>query len=217
MHYSQTVSRRKLIVGALATPIAMRLLGMPGPAMASPEGASAFVEKLVDEAITVLKIPLDDKTRRESGLRSLLVENFDLPLISRLVVGRHWRKANEAQKEAFRQVFEEHIVRVYTSQLGAYGDERVEMRSIVARSDKDTIVGTEIVRQSDPPLRIDWLVRETSGTYKVIDIAAEGVSMMTTKRSEFSSVIARDGMDGLISQLEQMNESGSVDVADDIG
>ena len=217
MHKGSSVSRRKMLVGALAAPIALQMFGVARPAVASPDGASAFVKSLVDAAILVLKIPVEEQARRERALRDLLIENFDLPLITRLVVGRYWRKANDAQKEAFMMVFEQHIVQVYTSQLGVYRDQRVEMRNVNARTDKDTIVGTEIMRQSDPPLRLDWLVRETNGSYKIIDLAAEGVSMMTTKRSEFSSVIAREGIDGLIDRLEQLNQSGAIEIATEIG
>lgn len=205
------------MLGALAAPTALQIFGRSRPAMATPEGASAFVKNLVDEAIAVLKIPIENKIERERGLQNLLTENFDFPLITRLVVGRYWRKANDAQKEAFMVVFKQHIVGVYTSQLGVYSDEKVAMRNVAARTDKDTIVGTEIMRQSDPPLRLDWLVRETNGAYKIIDIAAEGVSMMTTKRSEFSSVIAREGIDGLINRLEKMNQSGAIEIATEIG
>ena len=206
-----------MLMGAFSAPIALQMFGGVRPAVATPDGASAFVKNLVDAAILVLKIPVEEQARRERGLRDLLIENFDLPLITRLVVGRYWRKANAAQKEAFMMVFEQHMVQVYTSQLGVYSDQRVEMRTVAARTDKDTIVGTEIMRQSDPPLRLDWLVRETNGSYKIIDLAAEGVSMMTTKRSEFSSVIAREGIDGLINRLEQLNQSGAIEIATEIG
>lgn len=158
-----------MLMGAFSAPIALQMFGGVRPAVATPDGASAFVKNLVDAAILVLKIPVEEQARRERGLRDLLIENFDLPLITRLVVGRYWRKANAAQKEAFMMVFEQHIVQVYTSQLGVYSDQRVEMRTVAARTDKDTIVGTEIMRQSDPPLRLDWLVRETNGSYKIID------------------------------------------------
>ena len=144
----------------------------------------------------------------------MLLSYFDLPLITRLVIGRYWRKVNEEQKQAFATVFEQHIVRVYTSQLGVYRDEKVEVRNVAARTDKDTIVGTEVMRESDPPLRIDWLVRESDGQYRIIDVAAEGVSMMTTKRSEFSSVIAREGMDGLIEQLKALNARGETEIGE---
>ena len=200
------------MVGALAAPLALQIFGGAQPAMATQDGASAFVKSLIDVAIVVLKIPVEERAQRERGLRTLLTENFDLPLITRLVIGRYWRKADDTQKEACMMVFEQHIVQVYSTQLGVYRDGRVKMRNVAARTDKDTIVGTEIIRQSEPPLHLDWLVRETNGTYKIIDIAADGVSMMTTKRSEYSSVIAREGIDGLIIRLEQLNQSGAIEI-----
>ena len=200
------------MVGALAAPLALQFFGGARPAIATPDGASAFVKSLVDAAIEVLKIPVEEQAQRERGLRTLLTENFDLPLITRLVIGRYWQKADDAQKEAFMVVFEQHMVQVYSTQLGVYMDGRVEMRNVAARTDKDTIVGTEIIRQSEPLLRLDWLVRETNGTYKIIDIAAEGVSIMTTKRSEYSSVITREGIDGLIDRLDQLNKSGAIEI-----
>lgn len=207
-------SRRHLIVGTATAALAHRLAGGIASAEASPDGAAAFVKNLVAEAVKVLQIPAERKADRESGFQQLLLSFFDLPLITRLVVGRYWRKANEEQKQAFTIVFEQHIVKVYTSQLGVYRDEKVEVRNVAARTDKDTIVSTEVMREADPPLRIDWLVRERDGDYRIIDLAAEGVSMMTTKRSEFSSVIARDGMDGLIQQLEALNARGSTDIGE---
>jgi len=208
------IARRHLVMGAIGLPFAHRWIGGIGSAKASPDDAAAFVQSLIAEAISVLQIPGDQKAEREAGFRRLLLTFFDVPLITRLVVGRYWRKANDAQKEAFATVFEQHIVKVYTSQLGVYRDEKVEVRNVAARTDKDTIVGTEVKRNDDPPLRIDWLVRENEGKYHIIDVAAEGVSMMTTKRSEFSSVIARDGIDGLIEKLEALNARGVTEIGE---
>ncbi|MDP6012563.1 MAG: ABC transporter substrate-binding protein [Alphaproteobacteria bacterium] len=199
------ISRRSLTRIATLVPFAIALGGRPGPSSASPDGAAHFIEGLIDEAIAVLRIPVEERVSRESQFRTLLRDKFDVPLITRLVVGRHWRRATDAQKQAFMLVFEEHIVKIYTSQLGVYNEEIVAIRNVASRTERDTIVGTEVMRSSDAPLQLDWLVREEAGAYRVIDIAAEGVSLMTTKRSEFSSVIQRDGLDGLIEKLRVLN------------
>ena len=199
------ISRRSLTRIATLVPFAIALGGRPGPSSASPDGAAHFIEGLIDEAIAVLRIPVEERVSRESQFRTLLRDKFDVPLITRLVVGRHWRRATDGQKQAFMLVFEEHIVKIYTSQLGVYNEEIVAIRNVASRTERDTIVGTEVMRSSDAPLQLDWLVREEAGAYRVIDIAAEGVSLMTTKRSEFSSVIQRDGLDGLIEKLRVLN------------
>ena len=137
--------------------------------------------------------------------RTLLNQNFDMPAIIRIVLGRHWRTATPGQKSKFSHVFRTHLIQVYTSQLGVYGGEIIEIEKSAQLSKKDTVIYTLVIRNEDDPLRLDWRVRETKRGLKVIDVAAEGVSMLTTKRSEFTSLVAREGVDALIGRLEDMN------------
>ena len=164
-----------------------------------------FVGELIDKAIKVLELPAEKRAQREAGFRALLNQNFDLPTIVRLVLGRHWRTATPRQKSKFAQVFKTHLVQVYTSQLGLYEGEIIVIEKSASLSKKETVIYTLILRDGELPLRVDWRVRETDHGLKVIDVAAEGVSMLTTKRSEFTSVVAREGVDALIGKLEDLN------------
>ena len=182
------------------------LPGLSGP-MASQETppAEQFISELIEKAIKVLELPVEAKLEREKEFRTLLNQNFDMQLIVRLVLGRHWRTATPGQKSKFSHVFRTHLIQVYTSQLGVYGGETVEIEKSARLSKKDTVIYTLVIRNEDDPLRLDWRVRETDRGLKVIDVAAEGVSMLTTKRSEFTSLVAREGVDALIGRLEDMN------------
>ncbi len=104
------ISRRSLTKALAFLPLGMSFLGHSGAAAASPDGAASFVEGLIDKAMVVLRIPLEQRSQRESEFRTLLRANFDVPLITRLVVGRHWRRATADQQQALATVFEEHIV-----------------------------------------------------------------------------------------------------------
>jgi phospholipid transport system substrate-binding protein len=66
---------------------------------------------------------------------------------------------------------------------------------------KDVFVRTRIVQAESPEIRCDWRVRKLGDTLKVIDIVVEGVSMLSTQRSEFTAVINKHGPDGLIEAL----------------
>lgn len=195
-------SRRRFLAGVVTTAC---MLCAPGPAVTSPDDAAELVREVIAETTDVLRQTANGARERETHFRRLLAQYFDLALITRFVVGRHWRSANDGQKREFAQVFEQHIVKVYASRLSGYQDEKIEIRNITARTERDTIVATEVIRDTDDPLRLDWLVRKRDGGYKIIDVAAEGVSMLASKRSEFSSVIAREGMDGLIDRLHALN------------
>lgn len=169
------------------------------------DGAAAHVALLIDRALAMLKAPPGDPARSDAAFRRLLDDYFDLPTIARLVLGRHWRAAAPEQRESFAQAFEEHIVRVYTSRLRSYNGEEAEIRGTAARTARDAVVAMEVRRPEGPPLRLDWLVRRAESRYRVIDVAAQGVSLLVTKREEFDAVVERDGLDGLIAQLRELN------------
>src|SRR6266404_2577473 len=93
------------------------------------------------------------------------------------------KKADPAAREArFRQLFHED-----------FGGETFKIRS--SRSDGDgIIVSTDVFSPgSTSPLRIDWRLVTDNGVYKISDVIVEGVSMSVTQRSEFASVIQRNG------------------------
>ena len=121
------------------------------------------------------------------------------------MLGRYWRRATPDQKQSFATVFRIHIIKVYNSQLGLYEDQIVNIKQVTPLNDTDPVIFTEIEQEDGPPLRIDWRVRDKGGRIKVVDVAAEGVSMVTTKRSEYRSVLAREGLDSLIARLEELN------------
>ena len=60
------------------------------------------------------------------------------------------------------------------------------------------------------PVRIEWRVREAKGAYRLIDVAVEGVSLVVSNRSEFDSVVNRQGLDALIAQIRGKAESALV-------
>jgi phospholipid transport system substrate-binding protein len=54
------------------------------------------------------------------------------------------------------------------------------------------------------PLQVDWRLRaQDDGRLVVIDVIVAGVSLIVTQRSEFSTVIERQGFDGLLAELRQ--------------
>ena len=67
----------------------------------------------------------------------------------------------------------------------------------------DTIVSSQLSRPNKAPVDIDWRVRMSGGEAKIIDVSIEGVSMALNQRQEFSSIMQREGVAGLIKRLRQ--------------
>ena len=195
------ISRRGVVLGGLTLAGLAAYQGASSAATPT-EGASQFVKWLAEQAIAALRAPGMSLEQRETVFRNLLRQGFDLPFLGRFVLGRHWRTATPEQRDDFQQVFEEYILSTYSYRLGGYAGESFTVLSARAAGSKDAMVSTRIARPSGPPVKADWRVRVINGQYKIIDIMVVGVSMAVTQRSEFASVIKRNGFEGLLTALQ---------------
>lgn len=198
--WRRMICRRHVVLGGLALAGAIAWQGVT-LAATPPQGAAQFVNWLADRAIETLRAPGASLEQREAVLRNLLRQGFDLKLIGRFVLGRHWRTATPDQRNDFQQLFEEHVLKTYSYRLGGYASEAFTVISARPAGSKDAMVRTRIDRPSGPPIIADWRIRATNDQYKVIDVMVEGVSMALTQRAEFAAVIKNSGFEGLLAAL----------------
>ena len=210
------LSRHTLVaVAVLAATLALAAGGQRGAAAEDP--AKTFVQELGDDAIAALRDHVDSSfEQREAAFRAVMVRAFDIPTVSRFVLGRHWRAATEQQRADYLAIFVDFIVRVYASRFDSYGGQTFTARQVIADESGDKIVRAQIEQPSGgSPINVDFRVREKDGVHKIIDIGVEGISMLHTHRVEFASVINRKGIDGLLSDLRARVEAPVGDAADE--
>jgi phospholipid transport system substrate-binding protein len=167
----------------------------------SPDEAATFLNGLAQEAFAVLGSTTGNLDQRETKVRVLLRQYFDLPLIGRFVMGRAWRKASAEQKSEYQRIFAEYVLRTYSRRLGGYAGEKFTVVKAEPIGKKDAIVITEISRPSGPPLVAGWRIRTSDKGMRILDVMVQGISMAATQRSEFAALISRQGVDGLIETL----------------
>ena len=56
-----------------------------------------------------------------------------------------------------------------------------------------------------PPASVDYAMRKSDSGWKIVDITAEGISLVLTYRSEFEQIVQQAGIDGLIKRLAEKN------------
>ena len=174
----------------------------PAVAATSPAEAKKFIQNLGDQAVKALSDKSIPLSQREAEIRALLKKNFDLQTIGRFVLSRYWRQATADQRSEYMSLFTEYVLRTYARRLGAYGNETFTITSSRPLGSRDAIVDTQIQQQSGgQPITAGWRVRDTDNKYKIIDVVVEGVSMAATQRSEFESIVQRQGISGLIETL----------------
>ena len=172
----------------------------------SENEANNFIVDIGNQAIKILKIPVDDKEKRKQELQSLLQEKFAMPFIAKIILGKEINKTISEEKfKKFANIFEVHIVNVYSSQLGTYKGQKFTVKNTEIKK-KDAFVYSTIASPDYPTTNIVWRVRDLGKGLKVIDMQVEGVSLLRTKRNDFKMVLDSQGIDGLIMALETMNQ-----------
>lgn len=198
--------RHGLIAGALVG--MMALLGsMVAGAAPTSEQAHDLVQGVGEDVIEILadeELTADDKLAR---LIDLLEGPIDIDLVARLILGRHWRTATPEQQQEYLDLFRAYALDSIASKLNLYEGQSFDVTSAKVLNERDALVTTKIISGSRPPLRVDWRLREIDGTLVAIDVIVENVSMIVTQRSEFSSVVERQGMDGLLAELRSRIDS----------
>ncbi len=188
----------------------MSTASLAAPPVVNPADAVAFMNQLWDRAVEVLNKKSDPALRQER-FRQLFHADFDCPGIARFVLGRYWRDASEEEQREFVKLFEDYVVFVYTARLSNFGGQAFKVRG--SRSDGDGVmVSTDVFSPGGTsPLKIDWRLVSDNTTYKINDVIVEGVSMLVTQRSEFASIVQRNGgqVRGLLAMMREKTASAS--------
>jgi phospholipid transport system substrate-binding protein len=176
----------------------------PVDAAPSAESARALIEEVSAEVLTILSDQNRAARQKFDALVVLLDEPIDLDLVGRLILGRHWRTTDDGQRRQFLELFREYALANLASKLHLYRGQSFEVTGAKVVSDKDALVTSRILSDGEPPLQVDWRLRQQNdGGLVTIDLIVEGVSLIVTLRSEFASVIERQGFDGLLAELRQ--------------
>lgn len=181
---------------------------------ASPTRAAdptTVVTSLGNEALKVLGKNVAPN-QRVLRFRQLFTEDFDVPGIAHFVLGRYWRLATPEQQQEFVKLFTDYIALAYSNRLAEYSGETLRVTGSRPAPD-GSLVSSEILRTNgQPPARVDWLLTPHDGAYRISDVIFEGVSMAVTQRSEFASVIQRNGgqVQGLIAALRRKTEGAGL-------
>jgi phospholipid transport system substrate-binding protein len=190
------VTRRDMLAAGLL------LLAIRTP-LAAIESPREFIQELGDRALTVLDQPVEPSAKLLQ-LKELLDRSTDLELVAKLVLGRYWKQASPEQQNDYVTLFKSLVMQTMAERFSWYTGETFEITGDKAVDERDTMVSTRILRPSGkPPILVDWRVRQGADGYVLIDILAEGVSLVVTQRAEAAEIVSQRGIDGLLGDMRK--------------
>ena len=166
----------------------------------------------------VLEIVRNDKEMRSGNQKKILelvdakvLPHFNFTRMTRLALGRPWRKATREQRKILVAEFRTLLVRTYTKAFTSYRDQIVEVKPIkLDDTMTEVTIKTAIIKPgSQQPILVDYDMEKTPDGWKAYDLIVEGVSLVTSYRGTFADQVKQVGIDGLIKTLADMNKAAA--------
>ena len=171
------------------------------------EEASKFVGEIGKQAVSILSNNDSSKDEKTTALQSMFENTVDIEWIGKFVLGRGWRTATDAQKQSYMNNYKSFLIKHYTANLSEFSSVDFKITRITPDDNGGNIVTMKIQRPNQEDIVVDYTIRKKPNDgLKVYDITIEGVSMITTQRSEFASVVEQNGIDYLIAQLAERSK-----------
>jgi len=188
-----------LLVGVLAC---AAILSPPTRAAESPRAVVDATTSSVIATLADTSLSVPEKRRR---VEEIVYARVDFDTLSRLVLGQGWNHLNEEQRGEFEREFKQNISATYGRNVESYENERVTIIGDRQEPRGDWTVRTKIVRHGSDDISVDYRLRETDGTWKIIDVTIEGLSLAANYRSQFQEIMANGNIDHLLTILREKN------------
>jgi phospholipid transport system substrate-binding protein len=144
---------------------------------------------------------------RFDRLAPVLVDTYDIPSMSRTAVGQSWGTLNSAQQAGIVDAFTRMMIANYANQFDGFSGERFEVLQTIDKGPADKLVKTRLVQSSGKTVALDYLMRNSGGAWKVVDVYLDGtISELASRRAEFSAILRSGGPDALIASLRRQGD-----------
>jgi len=204
--------KRRVVISLLSALALSAFVGITPVAAAASfeETAKTFVDELASQAIHELTDKSVPRAERIKRFRAFFNAHFAVKGIGKWILGRHWRKATQAEQEEYLDLFEDLIIVSYVDRFAAYVGEPLHVHKTLVLNENNATVYSDIHQGGGmETLDVNWRVARKDGVHKIVDVVVEGTSMSSTLRSDFSSIIRQRGgkVSGLIEALREKTAS----------
>jgi phospholipid transport system substrate-binding protein len=192
------INRRALLAGFAAACLAL------GAAAQTPASPSAAIAAFDDAIMMVMRAGKTVPFAQRMAMLTPVVEHvFDLPTLLKNSVGpARWNSISEPQKAELLDAFTKFTVSSYVGNFDAYDGEKFIVAPELRHVGHDVVVSTRLVGNAGDLARLDYVMRESAGIWRVVDILLDGsISRVAVTRSDFRSLLGQGDAAPLIASL----------------
>ncbi len=136
-------------------------------------------------------------------LAPALSQSHNFEFIIRTVLGTYWTEFNQDQQREISDIFNQLSIATYASQFKAYNGEQFEILKNRPFPQNHIEVRTHLIKSDKSTVDLRYLLRQEDTGWRIVNIVAKGVSELAIKRTEYRSILQRDGYPALIELLKE--------------
>ena len=166
------------------------------------------LEKAINNIIAVAADKTTDDEFKKEKLAEVLSRELDFEAVSKRVVSKSWKKATVEQKEQFKMLFLKVMTNTYYALLKNYNNEKVLfLKEQLKKTKKNeyAIVDTSII-SGNKKIPVRYRLIKVGEEWKIYDFVPEGISLVTTYKKNYASIIKKSGLDGLLIEMAQVGK-----------
>jgi phospholipid transport system substrate-binding protein len=181
--------------------------GAAGAAFAGP--ATDVVKAKQSTLFELIGKPTPD----DKKIAAIFDEMLDYGALAEGSLGSEWAARSPEEKAQFsdllkqlvRKAYERNLKKIVNFDLEYLGEDAADGGILVKTKAKP-----KSADQREEPVEIGFKMAQKGGTWKAVDIVTEGVSLVTSYRSQFTKVIKKDGFPVLIQKMKDKLAKGDV-------
>ena len=163
-----------------------------------------FAESVADKVVAIIEAPKSEEAR-EADLVNLFKQNVDSDYMGRFAMGKYFRQATPAQQKKYLSLYRDYVIYSYIPKFRLYAGEKMTVNQTIQDDAELFTVKTTLktTKSATGSVLVDYKLKKAGGTYKIVDVIGEGISLITTQRSDFSAPLSDKGIEWFVGRLEE--------------
>lgn len=137
---------------------------------------------------------------RIAHMKPVIQSTFDLPFLSQRILRKRWAELSEAQRARFTTALQDMVVATYAGQFASFGGE--SFTTLATETNGSNRVVHSKFKHGAETVSFDYVLRQTAGEWRVVNVVAEGVSDLAIRSAQYESVFKQKGFEGLITHMQ---------------
>ncbi len=194
--------RKLLITATLAL-----VLAAPGAAFAGP--ATDLVKA---KQTALFELLPKSGAENDKKIAAIFDEMIDYSALAEASLGTEWSARTDAEKKEFGDLLKQLVRKAYEKNLKKTLNYTIDYVSEETK-DSATLVKTKAKSKTDAreeAIEIIYKMVQKDSKWRVNDISTEGVSLVSSYKSQFTKIIKKDGFPALITKMKDKIAKGDV-------